>query len=113
MKEADELWSVEIKEQVAFEAADLLYFILTQCIANCALPKELALPRHHPPEPQLLKECIEVDELMAEPVDHMNAESKGDSSDGSDLSMVKIIPPGGCVTPGSIEQLGALHQMYW
>ena len=33
MEEADELCSAETKEQVAFEAADLLYFTLTQCVA--------------------------------------------------------------------------------
>jgi phosphoribosyl-ATP pyrophosphohydrolase/phosphoribosyl-AMP cyclohydrolase/histidinol dehydrogenase len=33
MEEADELCTAETKEQVAFEAADLLYFTLTRCIA--------------------------------------------------------------------------------
>ena len=33
MEEADELCSAETREQVAFEAADLLYFTLTRCIA--------------------------------------------------------------------------------
>ena len=33
MEEADELCSAETKEQVAFEAADLLYFTLTRCVA--------------------------------------------------------------------------------
>ena len=33
MEEADELCSAETGEQVAFEAADLLYFTLTRCIA--------------------------------------------------------------------------------
>ena len=33
MEEADELCNAETKEQVAFEAADLLYFTLTRCIA--------------------------------------------------------------------------------
>jgi hypothetical protein len=52
-------------------------------------PESLTSPRQHPPEPQLLvEECIEVDEPMAEPVD---AESEGDSSDESDLSVVKIV----------------------
>jgi phosphoribosyl-ATP pyrophosphohydrolase/phosphoribosyl-AMP cyclohydrolase/histidinol dehydrogenase len=32
-EEADELCSAETKEQVAFEAADLLYFTLTRCVA--------------------------------------------------------------------------------
>jgi phosphoribosyl-ATP pyrophosphohydrolase / phosphoribosyl-AMP cyclohydrolase / histidinol dehydrogenase len=34
MEEADELCSAETGEQVAFEAADLLYFTLTRCIAT-------------------------------------------------------------------------------
>ncbi|KAI0287106.1 hypothetical protein BC826DRAFT_1046517 [Russula brevipes] len=52
-------------------------------------PELLTSPRQHPPEPQILvEECIEVDEPMAEPVD---AESEGDSSDESDLSVVKIV----------------------
>ena len=33
MEEADELCNAETREQVAFEAADLLYFTLTRCIA--------------------------------------------------------------------------------
>ncbi|KAH9006801.1 histidine biosynthesis trifunctional-protein [Lactarius hatsudake] len=33
MEEADELCNAETKEQVAFEAADLLYFTLTRCVA--------------------------------------------------------------------------------
>ncbi|TFY72933.1 hypothetical protein EVG20_g93 [Dentipellis fragilis] len=33
MEEADELCSAETKEEVAFEAADLLYFALTRCVA--------------------------------------------------------------------------------
>ncbi|KAI0304081.1 histidine biosynthesis trifunctional-protein [Russula brevipes] len=33
MEEADELCTAETREQVAFEAADLLYFTLTRCIA--------------------------------------------------------------------------------
>ncbi|KAG7449126.1 histidine biosynthesis trifunctional-protein [Guyanagaster necrorhizus] len=33
MEEADELCSAETKEDVAFEAADLIYFVLTKCIA--------------------------------------------------------------------------------
>jgi phosphoribosyl-ATP pyrophosphohydrolase/phosphoribosyl-AMP cyclohydrolase/histidinol dehydrogenase len=33
MEEADELCKAETKEEVAFEAADLLYFALTRCIA--------------------------------------------------------------------------------
>ncbi len=33
MEEADELCSAKTKEQVAFEAADLLYFTLTRCVA--------------------------------------------------------------------------------
>lgn len=52
-----------------------------------ALSEELASP---PPEPQLLEEHIEVDEPMVEPVD-ADAESEGDSSDESDLSVVKIV----------------------
>ncbi|KIJ56881.1 hypothetical protein M422DRAFT_40455 [Sphaerobolus stellatus SS14] len=34
MEEADELCRAETKEDIAFEAADLLYFALTKCIAN-------------------------------------------------------------------------------
>ena len=52
-----------------------------------ALSEELASP---PPEPQLLEERIEVDEPMVEPVDG-DAESEEDSSDESDLSVVKIV----------------------
>lgn len=33
MEEADELCQAEGKEQIAFEAADLLYFVLTRCVA--------------------------------------------------------------------------------
>jgi hypothetical protein len=56
-----------------------------------ALSEELASPREHPPEPHLLEECIEIDEPMAEPADDADAESEGDSSDDSDLSVVKIV----------------------
>ena len=56
-----------------------------------ALSEELASPRQHPPEPQLLEERIEVDEPMAAAVDDADAESEGDSSDDSDLSVVKIV----------------------
>ena len=52
-----------------------------------ALSEELASP---PPEPQLLEECIETDVPMVEPVD-ADAESEEDSSDESDLSLVKIV----------------------
>ena len=38
-----------------------------------------------------LMERIEVDEPMAEPVDDADAESEGDSSDDSDLSVMKIV----------------------
>ena len=55
-----------------------------------ALSEELASPRQHPPEPPLLEEHVEVDEPMVEPVD-ADAESEGDSSDESDLSVVKIV----------------------
>ncbi|CAL1700771.1 unnamed protein product [Somion occarium] len=34
MEEADELCSAETQEEVAFEAADLIYFALTRCIAS-------------------------------------------------------------------------------
>lgn len=56
-----------------------------------ALSEELASPRQHPPEPQILEESIEVDEPMAEPADDADAESEGDSGDDSDLSVVKIV----------------------
>jgi hypothetical protein len=56
-----------------------------------ALSEELASAGQHPPEPQLLEEYIEVDEPMAEPVGDADAESEGDSSDDSDLSVVKIV----------------------
>jgi hypothetical protein len=55
-----------------------------------ALSEELASPPQHPPEPPLLEEHIELDEPMVEPVD-ADAESEGDSSDESDLSVVKIV----------------------
>ena len=58
---------------------------------DSALSEELASPKQHPPEPQLIEECIEVDEPMAEPADDADAESEGDSSDDSDLSVVKIV----------------------
>jgi len=60
-------------------------------IVDRALSEELASPRQHPPEPQLPGERIEVDELMAEPADDGEVESEGDSSDESDLSVVKIV----------------------
>ena len=56
-----------------------------------ALSARLASPGQHPPEPQVLEERIEVDEPMAEPADDADAESEGDSSDDSDLSVVKIV----------------------
>lgn len=55
------------------------------------LSEELVSPRQHPSEPQLLEEYIEVDEPMAEPAGDADAESEGDSSDDSDLSVVKIV----------------------
>jgi hypothetical protein len=55
-----------------------------------ALSQELASPRQHSPESQLLEEHVEVDEPMAEPADDADAESE-DSSDDSDLSVVKIV----------------------
>jgi hypothetical protein len=60
-------------------------------IVDRALSEELASPPRHPPEPQFPGERIEVDELMAEPADDAEAESEGDSSDESDLSVVKIV----------------------
>ena len=56
-----------------------------------ALSEELASPRQYPTEPQLLEEHIEVDEPMAEPAGDADAESEEDSSDDSDLSVVKIV----------------------
>jgi len=56
-----------------------------------SLSEELVSPRQHAPEPQLLEERIEVDEPMAEPADDGDAESEGDSSGDSDLSVVKIV----------------------
>jgi hypothetical protein len=56
-----------------------------------ALSEELASPIQHPPVPQLLEERIEVDEPMAEPAGNADAESEEDSSDDSDLSVVKIV----------------------
>ena len=60
-------------------------------IIDRSLSEELASPRQHSPEPQLLEECIEADEPMAEPVGDADAESEEDSSDDSDLSVVKIV----------------------
>src|SRR5579862_7972576 len=34
MEEADELCKAERKEDIAFEAADLIYFVLTKCIGS-------------------------------------------------------------------------------
>ena len=51
-------------------------------------PLSVTSPQQRPLEPQLLEEHIEVDEPMAESLD---TESEGDSSDESDLSVVKIV----------------------
>src|SRR6266851_3027807 len=51
-------------------------------------PSSVTSPQQRPLEPQLLEEHIEVDEPMAESLD---TESEGDSSDESDLSVVKIV----------------------
>jgi hypothetical protein len=56
-----------------------------------SLSEELASPGRHPPEPQLPEEHIEVDEPMAEPADDGDAETEEDSSEDSDLSVVKIV----------------------
>ncbi|KAH9958013.1 hypothetical protein BC827DRAFT_1221608 [Russula dissimulans] len=60
-------------------------------IVDSALSEEpllRALPLQVPARPQSLEECVELDEPMVEPAD---AESEGDSSDESDLSVVKIV----------------------
>jgi hypothetical protein len=46
-------------------------------IVDRSLSEELALPRRHPSEPQLLEERIEVDEPMAELADDGDAETGG------------------------------------
>ncbi|KAI0252922.1 hypothetical protein BJV78DRAFT_1197657 [Lactifluus subvellereus] len=51
-------------------------------------PPQLGSPRQPTPEGQSLEERVEVDEPMPETED---AESEGDSSDESDLSVVKIV----------------------
>jgi hypothetical protein len=51
-------------------------------------PPSVTSPQQRPLEPQLLEDHIEVDEPMAESLD---TESEGDSSDESDLSVVKIV----------------------
>jgi hypothetical protein len=51
-------------------------------------PPQLKSPPQHTPEPLSIEEHVEVDEPMAETLD---AESEGDSSDDSDLSVVKIV----------------------
>jgi hypothetical protein len=60
-------------------------------IVDRALSDELpsaTSPQQHPSGPQLVEERVEVDEPMA---DSLDAESEGDSSDESDLSVVKIV----------------------
>jgi hypothetical protein len=51
-------------------------------------PLSVTSPQQHSSGPQSVEECVEIDEPMA---DSLDAESEGDSSDESDLSVVKIV----------------------